>query len=195
LIDLIAFDIRLFYSINGLRNKFLDFLLPLFSDKIFIYFFYILFFLISSFLLYRASKLEVRKIPLLIVLFLLGFGVSDFSCGKLFKPLFHRERPFVNLPRVYYYSHGEFQYLNNPLTHKQTKSFPSCHAENTAYASTFLSFLKPSLSPLFIFFALMVGYSRIYLGHHFPLDVFFGYLLGFIIGLLFYKSLKFLKIY
>lgn len=187
---IISLDIKLFYIINGVRTSYLDKILPLFSQKTSLFLFYIFLFLLVVFLYSRERKLSLKKYLFLILFFILGFGISDFSCGKIFKPIFQRERPFACLPRSLFLHRRPLQICGNPLTYKKTLSFPSCHAGNAGFGSTFLSFLKPSLSPLTILFALLVGYSRIYLGHHFPLDVFGGYILGFLIGFIFYRVWK-----
>ncbi|MEZ0343311.1 MAG: phosphatase PAP2 family protein [Caldimicrobium sp.] len=191
---LLTLDVKLFYLINGARSQVLDKLLPLFSDKNFLYGLYITLFFIALFLLFKIKKITLKRSLVLIIFFILGFGMADFSCGKVLKPLFQRERPFATLPKVYFYTEDRFRYVETPLTYKKTLSFPSCHATNAGFGSSFLSFLSPPLSPLFILSALLVGYSRIYLGHHFPLDVLFGYLLGFIIALFLNPLLKGLQV-
>jgi len=67
-----------------------------------------------------------------------------------------------------------------------TSSFalPSNHATNTfALASFFASSYRRLAAPLFIL-AFLVGYSRIYVGVHYPFDVLGGAALGVILGLL-----------
>jgi undecaprenyl-diphosphatase len=188
--NILALDVKFFYLINGARAQFLDALLPFFSDKFLLYGLFISFFILGIITLYRRQEVNLKKSFMLFLLFVLGFGLADFSCGRVLKPLFKRERPFASLPEVYFYTEDRFRYLESPLTYKRTLSFPSCHATNAGFGAGFLSFLKPSLSPFVILSALMVGYSRIYLGHHFPLDVLFGYILGFLNSLIvffFYK--------
>ncbi len=189
---LLALDVKFFYLINGARSQFLDALLPFFSDKFLLYGLYISFFIFGVITLYRKQEVNLKRSFILFLLFVFGFGLADFSCGKVFKPLFKRERPFASLPEVYFYTEDRFRHLEAPLTYKRTLSFPSCHATNAGFGAGLLSFLRPSLSPLVILSALLVGYSRIYLGHHFPLDVLFGYILGFLISLMvffFYKRI------
>ena len=67
--------------------------------------------------------------------------------------------------------------------------FYSSHASNTFFIVTFLSRLlyrKYKFLPYFLFFwAIVVSYSRIYLGVHFPLDILMGSAMGFLLGGLF----------
>lgn len=61
-------------------------------------------------------------------------------------------------------------------------TFPSNHAANFFTLAAVLTFFyrKRRWIPLFI--AVLVAYSRVYVGRHYPLDVLAGAILGFIIG-------------
>src|SRR4029077_14783927 len=50
-------------------------------------------------------------------------------------------------------------------------SFPSGHAATSFAAATVLTFARPRLGPLWFLIAAAVGFSRVYVGVHYPLDV------------------------
>jgi undecaprenyl-diphosphatase len=81
--------------------------------------------------------------------------------------------------------------------------FVSSHATNAFALLTFLFFALPKnfnwLKWILVFWAILVSYSRIYNGVHYPLDVIAAAILGILLGLLlfkiysrflFYKSIK-----
>jgi len=61
-------------------------------------------------------------------------------------------------------------------------SFPSGHTAGSFAAATALAAFYPGERPLLLLFASAVGFSRVYLGHHFPSDVLIGAGLGALIG-------------
>jgi undecaprenyl-diphosphatase len=64
-----------------------------------------------------------------------------------------------------------------------TSSFPSGHTTTSFACATVLSFFVPRAAPGFYLLALAIGFSRIYVGVHWPLDVLGGAILGTAIGL------------
>ena len=63
-------------------------------------------------------------------------------------------------------------------------SFPSGHATNAFAVATYLSYNYRRYFPCFFFMAVIIAYSRIYVGVHYPLDVASGALVGGIGALL-----------
>ncbi|MDT0557136.1 phosphatase PAP2 family protein [Ichthyenterobacterium sp. W332] len=74
------------------------------------------------------------------------------------------------------------------------RSFFSGHASNSMAAAVFGGLvLRPyfkNLIFLLLFWSFLVAYSRIYVGVHFPLDIFCGMSFGALSGVLFYKINK-----
>lgn len=77
----------------------------------------------------------------------------------------------------------------DPLVHESTFSFPSGHAMNSTVFYSFLCFLIIKMSPLSesvkrmvawftVFFILLIGFSRLYLGVHYFTDVIAGFAVG-----------------
>jgi undecaprenyl-diphosphatase len=88
------------------------------------------------------------------------------------KQLIYRERPFITHPSIEKFSDGG------------GSSFPSGHTLEAFAMATALSLLfskKKIVIPVFAW-AILVAYSRIALGVHYPSDVIAGILLGIFIG-------------
>lgn len=70
-------------------------------------------------------------------------------------------------------------------------AFFSAHAANSfALAFFFTSLFRPKIRAtayIILLWAMLVAYSRIYIGVHYPLDVIFGALVGILFGWLFFK--------
>jgi membrane-associated phospholipid phosphatase len=70
--------------------------------------------------------------------------------------------------------------------HERGKSFPSGHSAQVFFiASLFTATASPSLPAIFVLFGLaaLVGFSRIYIGVHYPRDVLAGAILGSVWGI------------
>jgi undecaprenyl-diphosphatase len=61
-------------------------------------------------------------------------------------------------------------------------SFPSGHTASTFGLVSFLSGEFPKLETLLWVMAMLIGFSRIYVGAHFPADVLFGAGLGYLVA-------------
>ncbi len=73
-------------------------------------------------------------------------------------------------------------------------AFPSSHATNIAGFATIFALFYRKYTILFVFIALVVGFSRIYVGVHYPLDVLAGFLLGTGCGMVVYYLFNLLNV-
>lgn len=172
-------DTVLFYLINGQRNPFFDYLFGFLSHN--------LSFVIAILLavIFLSIKKFNKHFWILLVLVALSFLLADRISVLCFKDVFQRLRPShalegVNLVKlsswnlIYDYKGGLY-------------GFVSSHAANAFSLATIFAVLgkKYKLLPVLIYsWAILVGYSRIYCGVHYPLDVIVGGILGIGIGLL-----------
>ena len=105
----------------------------------------------------------------------LAVSISDFL-GATLKELIARDRPCHVLSHI-----KDIANCSNGF------SFPSNHAVNSFTFATIVTLAYKNLTFLLYVSALLIGYSRIYLGVHYPTDVLSGALLGILIGFLGYK--------
>ncbi len=166
-------DISLFFLINHARSPFLDKLMVKVSDfGLFAPF-------IAVFIVYRLFKGTNRERVMWIV-GIVAVVSSDALCARLLKPLFGRLRPYEALDGVYLFKHSKW-IITDPQFRKTiagTLSWPSCHATNCWAVTFYLLGTKRRFGLLFAPIALLVSYSRIYLGVHYPLDCLGGILVG-----------------
>jgi len=131
-------------------------------------------------------------LPIIVLIFLLGFfsgprgkialtvliislSFTDAICAQILKPFFERIRPsHLNLEEV------------NLLTSKGGKwSMPSNHAANMFSLAIVLSYFYKKYKPLLFLLAILISFSRVYVGVHFPGDVIVGGFIGVFISSIF----------
>lgn len=100
-------------------------------------------------------------------------AICDFTSYKVFKSIFNRDRP-------HYTELGAIVRVPYAPT---SKSFPSNHTFNSFAIANILAYYWPALSPLFWLYAILMAYSRVYVGVHYPLDIIAGMLLGIIFAI------------
>jgi len=174
-----SFDKYLFDLINqGGRNALFDILMPIVSNS--------LYFVIPAVVLWvmLILKKDVKK-RVAAVMILLAIVTSDMMSARVLKPLFHRPRPYHALSGVHYYRGGEWRVTSAKMAVSTSTNFsmPSSHATNMFAGAVFLSWLFPGFAWLFFLLAMLVSYSRPYLGMHYPMDLAAGAVFGAMIGI------------
>lgn len=87
----------------------------------------------------------------------------------------------------------EIKHLLRTLITPQSFSFTSGHATTSTFFAVYVALLlkeKVSYSYLLLLFPLVFAYSRLYLGVHFPLDIFAGFIIGSSFAFLYFKLYK-----
>ena len=126
--------------------------------------------ILPLFLMIYLINQKKRALKVLITV-IICVAASDNLSHRVFKPLIKRDRPAKTLDVVTLRTKNHTGY-----------SFPSNHATNNFAVFTLLSRIMPQYAPVFMGFAALIAYSRVYVGVHYPFDVLFGALLGYIIG-------------
>lgn len=125
------------------------------------------------------------KNTLLLLLFVAIIVAFSDQFTNLVKYTFERVRPcndssLEGLLRQFTYKPGGYSYYSG-------------HAALSSTVTVFIILLLRKHFKsiyLLILFPIIFGYSRIYLGVHYPLDIFSGYVVGALFGVLFFKIQK-----
>ncbi|HEY9117966.1 MAG TPA: phosphatase PAP2 family protein [Roseivirga sp.] len=159
-------DKALFKFLNGLHNSFFDFLMPGISNK---YIWIPLYLLILYYLIRRSG---FKTLYIIIGIGLLIF-LSDQSASGILKPWVERLRPCYD-PTL----EGQVHLLKGC---GGKYGFASSHASNSFAVAMFAwLMLKDHIKFIWLLFpwAILVAYSRVYIGVHFPGDIMVGAILG-----------------
>jgi undecaprenyl-diphosphatase len=167
-------DEYFFRLINSVGWEQMDGMMILISSK----WFWIPLYIYILYLIYKRFADQFIKI-------LLGLGLliflADFGSVHLFKEVFERARPchFLDGIRVVDGCGGPFGFI-------------SSHASNSFAIAFFMALLFRNFSGFAVLFswAVVIGFSRIYLGVHYPFDILGGMFWGLFVSLLVYYMYK-----
>ncbi len=173
---IIEYDQELFLFLNNLGTPAWDgFWLTVTNKLTFVPLYAVLLFLI-----YRKFGWRVLLLLVFVIAAMITF--TD-QVTNLFKDGFERPRPCR--------AEGVMDYVRYIAERCGKYGFFSGHSSNSMAAAVFAGLLlKPYYKYLIfilLFWSAMVAYSRIYVGVHYPLDIFFGMAFGGLAGWGFYR--------
>lgn len=117
-----------------------------------------------------------RRGQIVALLLIITVVISDQFSSSVIKNLVGRLRPCHELIDV-----------RLLITCGSGKSFPSSHAVNNFAAAVLLSGFFKRYWYVFVSIAIIIAYTRVYCGVHYPSDVIAGAIIGAMIGYLCYK--------
>lgn len=178
---ILTLDTELFLFLNSFHNQFWDHVMLMITrQETWLPFFLVILYLIIK--NYRAKSV------LIIIMLSVTILMSD-QLSVLLKETIQRLRPVYD-PQIDNLVHNVFRKGG-------LYGFVSSHAANSfaIFYFTHRLFRNKGYSFLLFFWALLMSYSRIYLGVHYPLDILGGAVLGWLTGLITYKILMFIEVH
>ena len=163
---LIEIDKKLMVFLNKtISNSIFDIVMPIITNQNFLA-------IIGVILIIYLGFFGKKKGRITLVVLLFAAGMSDAICAQVIKPWIGRIRP----------SHEFIEYINLLVSKGGKWSFPSNHAANSFAFATVLSYFYEK-NKIFLFcVASLIAFSRVYVGVHYPMDIFFGALIGYTIS-------------
>ena len=172
----LQFERGVFFSLNGSNSTYWDNFFYICTNPWTWLIFFLCFFWVFT---YKKNWKEIICVLVAVGLMIL---LCDRISSGLFKPYFHRFRPthhpdFMNQVKIVFnYRGGNYGFISG-------------HATNVFGLATFFALIVRNKFFTFTIFlyALLIAYSRIYIGVHFISDVVVGAIVGVLVAMLVYS--------
>ena len=162
---LIDLDQKVFYFLNRrIKNRLFDWIMPIITNE---RYYRIPFLVLLIGLLFFGNQ----TVRIVLILVLTTITVADQLCNFI-KRKTGRKRPGFTLPDI------------NQLVKAGQLSFPSNHSANNLGTAVVITMFAPHIGVWFLVGAFVIGFSRVYCGVHYPLDVLTGFLVGTLVAVL-----------
>lgn len=157
---------KLFFILFNFSNKTenrkkIIVLLTKFTCKLFFYAYVITFFYLIF---------NIQKYGYLIILKYLIIPMFAFFIARILRITIKAKRPFEKMN------------IKSLIYHKGGNSFPSNHSTSAMVLAISIGYIFNFLLVPLIILALITGILRIMCGVHYPIDVFFGFIIGYFLG-------------
>lgn len=167
-------NMELFRLINNLANK------NTIWDNIMIFFSkdvpYIFMAIVAVIFIFGVTRKNIYSRKLVFSAFVLA--VMSLALNFIIGNIYYVDRPFV---------HNKVNLL---LPHVQDASFPSDHAAGTMSIALGLTKYHKLLGRILTALSIVVGFSRVYVGHHYTMDVIGAYIIVFAVNYLYNLKLR-----
>ncbi|MBC8398384.1 MAG: phosphatase PAP2 family protein [Flavobacteriales bacterium] len=179
--EILKLDSQLFLFLNNLGSPAFDnfWIYLSYKESNIIFYLALLVFYFYS----KSKKIKLSEVFYSLLFIAIMIAIAD-QTANLFKDSFQRLRPCYNESLISF-----VRLVKESCGGKY--GFFSAHASNSFSLAVFFGLLFKNkfrfIIYMTLFYAFLISFSRIYLGVHFPLDIFFGGVYGIITGLVIFR--------